>query len=318
MVAIYTQLLGEEYGDRLDDSARSYIDQSLRATRRMETLLQALLAYSLVTAPAENESEVEANEAAQDAIGNLESLLKRTEATVTISDLPRVRLPAVRLTQVLQNLVGNSMCKVRSAWPSYTSTQVLQNLVGNSIKYRREGVPPRIELTATRNGGCGWLFSVRDNGMGIAPQYLTQIFGIFKRPWARLRRYRDWFSNLPAHYRKRGWQDLGRTRGTRRYNHQIYPSARLTAGKFCTSPETSADKRSPWVANWLSGDGDQIAKETDERTHAAMLWTMAAVLVIACFSGLASSYILNGFISILLFLAVTVVLIRVIQGWRTV
>ena len=157
MVAIYMQLLREECGDRLDDKALSFIDQSLKAARRMETLLQALLAYSLVTAPAPDKSEADANAAAQDAIGNLESLIARTEATVTIGDLPRVRLPSVRLTQVLQNLVGNS------------------------IKYRREGVPPRIEIQAAWHGGCRWLFSVRDNGMGIAPQYLNQIFGIFKR-----------------------------------------------------------------------------------------------------------------------------------------
>jgi len=157
MVAIYTQLLREEYGDRLDDTARSFIDQSLKASRRMETLLQALLAYSLVTAPAADESEADANAVAQDAIGNLESLIARTSASVTIGDLPRVRLPSVRLTQVLQNLVGNS------------------------IKYRRDGVPPRIEISATPHGGCRWLFSVQDNGMGIAPQYLNQIFGIFKR-----------------------------------------------------------------------------------------------------------------------------------------
>jgi len=157
MVAIYTQLLAEECGSQLDDTARSFIDQSLNASRRMKTLLQALLAYSLVTAPAGIEHEAEANVAALDAIGNLESLIARTQASVTIGDLPRVRLPSVRLTQILQNLVGNS------------------------IKYRREGVPPRIEVSAIRHGGTQWLFSVRDNGMGIAPQYLNQIFGIFKR-----------------------------------------------------------------------------------------------------------------------------------------
>ncbi len=157
MVAIYTQLLQEEYGGQLDDTARSFIDLSLKASRRMETLLQALLAYSLVTAPSGNECQADANVAAQDAIGNLESLVARTEATITIGDLPRVRLPSVRLTQVLQNLVSNS------------------------IKYRREGVPPRIQINAIWQGGCRWLFSVRDNGMGIAPQYLNQIFGIFKR-----------------------------------------------------------------------------------------------------------------------------------------
>lgn len=157
MVAVYTQLLAEEYGAHLDESALYYIDQTLKAARRMETLLQALLAFSMVTAPAPAEGRAEAGEAAKDAIDNLETLISRTGAVVRVGDLPEVRIPSVRLTQIFQNLIGNS------------------------LKYRRPEVTPEVELRAEKQAGNRWLFSVKDNGLGMEKQYLDQIFGIFKR-----------------------------------------------------------------------------------------------------------------------------------------
>ncbi len=58
-------------------------------------------------------------------------------------------------------------------------TQLFQNLIANSIKYRGEETP-RIHVSAERNAG-GWLFSVRDNGVGIDPQYADRVFGMFRR-----------------------------------------------------------------------------------------------------------------------------------------
>jgi light-regulated signal transduction histidine kinase (bacteriophytochrome) len=58
--------------------------------------------------------------------------------------------------------------------------QLFQNLVGNAIKYQGPGVP-RVHVSAARNGDNRWLFSVRDNGLGIDPQYFERIFGMFQR-----------------------------------------------------------------------------------------------------------------------------------------
>jgi PAS domain S-box-containing protein len=157
MVALYTQLLAEEYAGKLDAAGLSFIEQALKASRRMETLLQALLSYSTVTSSTPVETRAEANAAVQDAIENLESLIGRTGAVVTCDDLPAVRVPPVRLTQLFQNLISNS------------------------IKYRRETVTPEVRISAVRRQGGKWLFSVQDNGIGMEPQYLDQIFGIFKR-----------------------------------------------------------------------------------------------------------------------------------------
>jgi len=59
-------------------------------------------------------------------------------------------------------------------------TQLFQNLIGNGIKYQKSGVP-KIHVSATRNGGKKWTFSVKDNGLGIDPQYYEKIFGMFQR-----------------------------------------------------------------------------------------------------------------------------------------
>lgn len=158
MVALYTQLLGEEYSQKLDDEARYYIDQAKKGALRMETLLHALLSYSLVTTSSVSlDSRADANASVRDAIVNLESLIARSGAVIHFTDLPTVHLPAVRLTQLFQNLIGNS------------------------LKYRREGVPPEVTILVVREGAERWLFSVKDNGIGIAPEFLNHVFGIFKR-----------------------------------------------------------------------------------------------------------------------------------------
>jgi light-regulated signal transduction histidine kinase (bacteriophytochrome) len=58
--------------------------------------------------------------------------------------------------------------------------QLFQNLVGNAIKYQNPGVP-QVHISAAKNGGKKWIFSVQDNGLGIDSQYFERIFGVFQR-----------------------------------------------------------------------------------------------------------------------------------------
>ena len=161
MVSIYSQLLKAEYGDRLDDNARSYIDFAVSGSRRMATLLRDLLTYSRVAnAPSSAAAVADAEAAASEALLNLKSAVEASGAAVIVDPLPHVQVPQVHLVQLFQNLIGNS------------------------LKYRKDRYPVGEKLTvhvkATREAKA-WLFSVSDNGIGIDTRFLTQIFGVFKR-----------------------------------------------------------------------------------------------------------------------------------------
>ena len=162
MVSIYSQLLKEEFAGGLDSRAASYIDFAVGGAQRMSKLLKALLDYSRVDheAPAWSQ-RTDANAAFAAALLNLETMIRDTRADICAGPLPTVRVPEIHLTQLFQNLIGNA------------------------LKYRKESYPPgetpRVRIEAAPQGGGQWLFSVRDNGIGIEPEYLTQIFGVFKR-----------------------------------------------------------------------------------------------------------------------------------------
>jgi light-regulated signal transduction histidine kinase (bacteriophytochrome) len=90
------------------------------------------------------------------ALANLRTTIEQSGAVVTHDALPAIKTDEAQLTQVFQNLVGNA------------------------IKYRR-AESPRVHVSASRNGGNEWIFSVRDNGLGIDPQYFDRIFVLFQR-----------------------------------------------------------------------------------------------------------------------------------------
>ncbi len=155
MVSLYTQLLKEEYHDRLDEKAQIYIDFAVKGADRMARLLHDLLDYSRVSEAPDPNEVTDANEALQTVLQNLEGLLDRSAAHVESAPLPTLRVPSVHLILLLQNLIGNA------------------------VKYR--GADPVVVGISAEHDGEFWRISVRDNAIGIDPQYLTQIFGVFKR-----------------------------------------------------------------------------------------------------------------------------------------
>lgn len=156
MVAIYTQLLKEEYSEKLDATAAEYINFAVSGALRMEELLKSLLSYATVANALEDSAEcVDGNEALKAAELNCRALIEDTRATISSDQLPQVWIPRVHLIRLFQNLISNA------------------------LKYRRD-MDPRIHV-GVRSSGSTWTFSVRDNGIGIAPEYLSQIFGVFKR-----------------------------------------------------------------------------------------------------------------------------------------
>lgn len=155
MVAAYTQLLAERYRGRLDETADKYIDYASNGALRMQTLIRDLLAFSRVGRTGTAMKTVDCNVALTAAITNLQSAIRENEAVVSSDPLPSVVCNNVQFVQLLQNLIGNA------------------------IKFRGSE-KPAIHVTASRNGS-EWLFSVSDNGIGIAPESAEMIFSVFKR-----------------------------------------------------------------------------------------------------------------------------------------
>ena len=156
MVASYTQLLAKRYKGRLDSDADEFIAFAVDGCNRMQGLIQDLLAYSRAGTNGKALREVSGEDALQGALTNLRTTIEQSGAVVTHDSLPAIRTDETQLTQVFQNLVGNA------------------------IKYRSAEVP-RVHVSATKNGGNEWIFSVRDNGLGIDPQYFERIFILFQR-----------------------------------------------------------------------------------------------------------------------------------------
>jgi signal transduction histidine kinase len=157
MITSYSQLLVKRYRSLFDEKASMYMAQITEGAERMAQLLQDLLAYLRLDEKEEREPSepVDLSLIFQDAIENLEMAIEESGAIVTSGDLPVVQGDAAHFLQLFQNLIGNA------------------------IKYRGER-SPRIHVSAERTEG-GWRFAVADNGMGIAPEYHRQIFGVFKR-----------------------------------------------------------------------------------------------------------------------------------------
>lgn len=155
-VASYTQLLSRRYGEQLSEDGQEFVTYITDAVRRMDTLLNDLLAYSQqINAREQVLGSVDSEAVLQGVLLNLDVLIRETGTEVKNGSLPEVRSDFAQLGQVFQNLISNS------------------------IKYR-SSEPPCIEVWA-EDRNYEWLFCFRDNGIGIEPRYHEQIFGIFKR-----------------------------------------------------------------------------------------------------------------------------------------
>jgi signal transduction histidine kinase len=155
-VASFTQLLVSRYGDQRDPEAAEFVAFIVDGVERMSSLIHDLLQYSstgasktLPTAPTSTEG------ALAEVLFALSASIQASAAVITYDRLP-------------------------SVWVENRSLiTLLQNLIGNAIKYRGQNAP-RIHISA-EPAGANWRFRVRDNGIGIAPEYHDRIFGIFKR-----------------------------------------------------------------------------------------------------------------------------------------
>jgi PAS domain S-box-containing protein len=152
----YTRLLTERYGGRLEPGANEFLSQVRDAAVRMRRLIDELLEFSRLAGGSGTFERVPADSALDEALANLRPTLEGARADVSRSSrLPEVEADRVQLVRVFQNLISNAL-KFRSA------------------------EKPQIRIEA-RLDGAEWVFSVGDNGIGIAPEYHDRIFSIFQR-----------------------------------------------------------------------------------------------------------------------------------------
>jgi light-regulated signal transduction histidine kinase (bacteriophytochrome) len=155
MVAGYTQLLAERYAGQLDEKAKKYIAYAVEGATRMQQLVDDLLAYARVGTSDHRVETKDAHSILGQAIRNLAALIEESKAIVTNEELPMVRVNTAQFVQLFQNLLANA------------------------VKFRGED-SPRVHVSA-RDEGHEWVFSVRDNGIGIERKYADRIFVIFQR-----------------------------------------------------------------------------------------------------------------------------------------
>lgn len=156
MIAGFNKLIDDRYRENLDDEGREYVQLSMDAATRMQQLIDDLLAYARLGQEGERVEVVDVGKIMGHVRENIGEAIADSRAEITCGTLPGVVGNRVRLTRLLQNLVGNA------------------------IKYQPPDRDPKVHISAERDG-TDWVFSVRDNGIGIAEEYRAQIFDPFKR-----------------------------------------------------------------------------------------------------------------------------------------
>ena len=149
------EIVARRYDHALDQSGRQFLEFLREGGHRLARLVDDLLAYTRASTAELSEHAVDAKSAVNSSLAMLAKPIQDAAAVVTADELPVVYMGDLHLQQVFQNLIGNA------------------------VKYRSEG-QPRVHISA-RQMGSMWCFSVRDNGIGIDPEYKEKIFGVFKR-----------------------------------------------------------------------------------------------------------------------------------------
>jgi signal transduction histidine kinase len=154
-IASFCQALERRYHGQLDERADQYIEFAVDGAKRMQTLINDLLAFSRVGRSGREHEPVELGEVLEAARSSLASAIEEAHATVSADQLPVVLGDRTLLTSLFQNLIGNA------------------------VKFRGAD-PPVVRVTVVREED-NWSFSCSDNGLGIDPEYAERIFVIFQR-----------------------------------------------------------------------------------------------------------------------------------------
>jgi len=156
MVRSFMELLKNKYGKQLDDKAHTYIHHAVDGAKRMGDNIDDLLQYSRIGRKYTTIEKTDLNRLVDGILKNLTADIKKTQAQISIGDLPTMHLVPVSIKILFQNLLTNA------------------------LKYQSDGQRPVITVEAKEKDTC-WQFEVSDNGIGIEPRYHDQVFAVFKR-----------------------------------------------------------------------------------------------------------------------------------------
>jgi len=200
-VASFCQLLEKRYGDKLDERGTEYIGFAVDGAKRMQVLINDLLTFSRVGRLNPTTTDVDLDAALDTALSNLSTAIDEVGAEI------------IRPEDGLPHVDGDPTLLV----------MVWQNLIGNAVKFRREGVAPRVLIDCgrrIRGDEFDWIFTVSDNGIGIPQEFADKVFVIFQRLHGR-----DAYSGtgiglalckkIIEHHGGTIWIDTSHTEGTR-------------------------------------------------------------------------------------------------------
>ena len=154
MVSSFTQLLERQYGNKLDNRAREYISFAVDGARRMYNLINGLLAYSRIQRKNYTFTKVDINKVIETVKRLLEIQIMECGAEIVTGTMPVLYADESQMIQLFQNLISNA------------------------LKFNM--LPPRILITSSSKKD-NYIFSIKDNGIGIGPEYFDKIFGIFQK-----------------------------------------------------------------------------------------------------------------------------------------
>ena len=151
----FCELLADNYKGQFDEQADRWIDFTIGGVHRMQALIDDLLTYSRVDSKAQPAESTDLNKVVDNVLANVNTSIVESGANVTHDELPTIHVESTQMTQLLQNLISNA------------------------IKYRGDE-QPQIHISAEEKLG-EWIFAVRDNGIGIKPEFHDKVFELFKR-----------------------------------------------------------------------------------------------------------------------------------------
>ncbi len=160
MISSYLQLIERRYKDKLDADANDFINFAVDGAKRLQTLIIGLLEYSRIGTHGKPFGEVNIKNVLDRLLMDIELHINETGAVVEYGPMPVITADGTQISRLFQNLIQNS------------------------IKFKRDGVQPHITISAEKNG-TGYVFCVRDNGIGIEKQYFNRVFTIFQRLHSR-------------------------------------------------------------------------------------------------------------------------------------